>query len=183
MTNDPAPGLLSISPRLFHTLRRSLERNLGERAAQFLQEAGYASGSALYDSFGRWLKQKTSVLDPAELDQSFLSDMLSEFLADRGWGQVVFAQLGDATMAMSSNNWAESDPECGTKYPACHVTTGLLADFFTRLADNTVAVMEVECRSRGDSECRFLMGSPETLQVVYEFMTEGRDYTSALTAG
>jgi len=43
-----------------------------------------------------------------------------------------------------------------------------------------VAVMEVECRSRGDARCRFLAGSPETLSTLYDRMAQGTGYAEAL---
>jgi len=49
-----------------------------------------------------------------------------------------------------------------------------------RLAGEYVAVMEIECRSRGDERCRFLAGSAETLQAVYEGVSDGRDYRNVL---
>jgi hypothetical protein len=66
------------------------------------------------------------------------------------------------------------------EFPSCHLTCGLLADFFGRLSEGLVAVMEVECRSRGDARCRFLAGAPETLSTLYERMAQGASYTGAL---
>ena len=43
-----------------------------------------------------------------------------------------------------------------------------------------VAVMEVECRSRGESRCRFLAGAPETLSALYDRMAAGASYLEAL---
>ncbi len=42
--------------------------------------------------------------------------------------------------------------------------------------------MEVECRSRNDERCRFLSASPETLNTVFEQMTQGTGYEQALGA-
>ena len=42
--------------------------------------------------------------------------------------------------------------------------------------------MEVECSSRGESRCRFLVGSPDMLTYVYERMTTGMSYGEALAA-
>jgi hypothetical protein len=40
--------------------------------------------------------------------------------------------------------------------------------------------MEVECRSANDARCRFLAGSTDTLQAVYDAMANGKDYRQAL---
>jgi len=85
-----------------------------------------------------------------------------------------------AALAVDSEDWAESDPAATTPGPACHVTAGVLAGMLGRLAGEYVAVMEIECRSRGDERCRFLAGSAETLQAVYEGVSDGRDYRNVL---
>jgi hypothetical protein len=56
----------------------------------------------------------------------------------------------------------------------------MLADVFSRLGGGQFAAMEVECRSRGDGRCRFLLAAPETLTLVYERMTHGMGYAQAL---
>jgi hypothetical protein len=62
----------------------------------------------------------------------------------------------------------------------CFVSTGMLADFLGRLSTEPVAVMEVECRSKGDARCRFLSAAPETLTAVYEEMAQGKGYEEVL---
>ena len=56
----------------------------------------------------------------------------------------------------------------------------MLADFFGRLAGAQLVPMEVECRSMGHERCRFLLGSAETIQHVYDGMTQGVAYDDAL---
>jgi hypothetical protein len=65
-------------------------------------------------------------------------------------------------------------------YPSCHLSCGLLADFLGRLSQGAVAVMEVECRTRGDGRCRFLAGAPESLSIIYDRMAQGSGYLEAL---
>ena len=89
-------------------------------------------------------------------------------------------ELSPAVLALDSTAWAEATDEPGGEFPSCHLTCGLLADFFGRLSDGLVAVMEVECRSRGDARCRFLAGAPETLSALYDRMAQGTGYLEAL---
>jgi hypothetical protein len=42
--------------------------------------------------------------------------------------------------------------------------------------------MEVECRSMGNDRCRFLLGTAETLQRVYDEMGQGVGYEDAVKA-
>jgi hypothetical protein len=48
------------------------------------------------------------------------------------------------------------------------------------VAGAPLAVMEVECRSMGSDRCRFLLGSTETMQHVYNDMTQGKSYDASL---
>ena len=83
-------------------------------------------------------------------------------------------------LALDSAEWAEAVESRWDEFPSCHLTCGMLADFFGRLSDGLVAVMEVECRSRGDGRCRFLAGAPETLSTLYDRMAQGTGYAEAL---
>ena len=111
----------------------------------------------------------------------FLSEVLSEFFAEQGWGTLDAhaARGGGAGAGLGRmGRGAGSSPR--DEFPSCHLTCGLLADFFGRLSDGLVAVMEVECRSRGDEQCRFLAGAPETLSALYERMAQGAGYVEAI---
>jgi predicted hydrocarbon binding protein len=172
--------LIGLGAKALHQLRLSLENDLGDRAATFLQEAGYAAGDDIYDSFSNWLSEEAGLDDPSKLDTEFLSEMMSRFFDSTGWGTLDLEQVGEAAMIVYSDNWAEADPSAAVSFPSCHLSTGMLADFLTRMAGETVAVMEVECRSRRDARCAFLIGSPVTLQTAYELLRAGRDYKTAL---
>jgi predicted hydrocarbon binding protein len=171
---------LGLGRRALQQLRASLERDSGVQAAAYLQEAGFAGGEQLFGAYSAWLAETCGVATPADLDARHLSDMLARFFADYGWGAVTVRPLGDAVLALDSSEWAEASDEGGAEYPSCHLSCGLLADFLGRMSDGMVAVMEVECRSRGDGRCRFLAGAPETLGLVYERMAQGMGYGEAL---
>jgi hypothetical protein len=56
----------------------------------------------------------------------------------------------------------------------------MFADFFGRVADAPLAVMEVECRSAGGERCRFLLGSTDVMQTVYDGISQGYGYEDAV---
>jgi predicted hydrocarbon binding protein len=170
---------VGVGRRVFQQLRQSLERDAGLQAAGYLQEAGFAAGEEVYGAYTAWLAREYGVEQPHELDMQFLGDTLSRFFAEMGWGPLTTRALGPAVLALDSAEWAEAAEQSGD-YPSCHLSCGLLADFFGRLSDGLVAVMEVECRSRGDARCRFIAGAPETLAAVYERMAQGLAYGEAL---
>jgi predicted hydrocarbon binding protein len=178
----PTPGSTStglrLGRRVIHQLRASLERDTGLQAATYLQEAGFAGGEELYESFRAWLGHAHGI-EPAELDVEFFGDVLSEFLAEQGWGRLSAAVLGPV-LALDSSEWAEALDERRGEFPSCHLSCGLLADFLGRISQDVVAVMEVECRSRGEARCRFLAGAPDTLSILYDRMAQGSGYLEAL---
>lgn len=175
-------GLVSLGPASLRTLRAALERSLGEQAASVLQETGYASGPEVYQAFASWLQTRANVADPADLDATFLGQMLSEFFEATGWGNVVLEQIGDGAFALDTADWAEAKSDTAALVPSCHFTTGMLAAFMTELAGEIVAVMQVECLTCGGERCRFLIGSGATLQQVFEAINRGESYTDVLAA-
>ena len=174
MTDIPlTSSLVAMSPRALHALR--------DRAgAQALQEAGYAAGDATYAAFSKWLTGSASVDHPQDLAAPKTAEVLTRFFSSLGWGGVSVTPLADAAFAMDSADWAEAQADAQLQYPGCYFTSGLLADFMSRIADATLAVMEVECRSRGDAHCRWLVGSPDTLTALYQHMAQGADYQNVL---
>ncbi len=168
-----ASSLVAVSPRALFALRDRV-------GAPVLQEAGYAAGEGTYRAFVAWLPAVAGVDDPGELAAPRLAEVLSRFFSSLGWGAVEVTTIGDAAFAVDSPDWAEAQPEAQLPYPGCYLTAGMLADFMSRIADAALAVMEVECRSKGDGRCRWLVGAPETLTSLYQHMAQGADYRAIL---
>jgi predicted hydrocarbon binding protein len=180
MTAPGTPGTgLRLGRRVIHQLRASLERDTGLQAATYLQEAGFAGGEELYAAFTGWLSRSRGVEQPSELDVNHFGEVLADFFAEQGWGRLTAMPLGPV-LALDSSEWAEALDVQQGEFPSCHLSCGLLADFLGRISKDLVAVMEVECRSRGEPRCRFLAGSPETLSIVYDRVAQGTGYLEAL---
>jgi predicted hydrocarbon binding protein len=178
--STPHRPALRLGRSVIHQLRAALERDTGLQAAGYLQEAGFAGGEELFREFGDWLVGTIGVEHAGDLDVQFLSEVLAQFFSEQGWGALTATRLGPAVLALDSAEWAEASDESRGEFPSCHLTCGLLADFLGRMSDGQVAVMEVECRSRGDARCRFLAGAPETLSALYDRMAQGSGYADAL---
>jgi predicted hydrocarbon binding protein len=182
MTTSHAPTPrtgLRLGRRVIHQLRASLERDTGLQAATYLQEAGFAGGEELYALFTGWLSSTRGVAQPDDLDVRYFGEVLADFFAEQGWGRLTATPLGPV-LALDSIEWAEASDDRHGEYPSCHLSCGLLADFLGRISRDLVAVMEVECRSRGEPRCRFLAGAPETLSILYDRMAQGTGYLEAL---
>jgi len=176
-------GMLAITRDALAALHGALFRDLGgEAAAGYLQEAGYAGGAALFAAFNAWTAQHgygtADSIAAADFPQ-----LATQFFGDLGWGSISMTTLGEAVAALDCENWGEAEPDAAMEFPGCHLTTGMFADFFGRLAGTPMAVMEVECRSMGSPHCRFLLGNAESLHHVFEEMSRGVAYTDAATAG
>ena len=171
---------VTIGRGALRQLRDSLLRDAPDHAVTILQEAGFASGEGVYRAFAAWLGAHAGVADPQELDAVRLGEALSGFFEASGWGAVVVGALG-ASLVIDSADWVEAEPG-SAETPMCFFSSGMLADFLGRLSGEAVAVLEVECRSRADERCRFLSATPDTLNTVYEQLTQGRTYADALGA-
>src|ERR1700688_2337324 len=171
-TRSPNDGV-TIGRGALAQLRRSLLRDAADHAVAILQEAGFAAGEGIYQAFCGWVIAETGVSEPQELDAARLPMLLSAFFQAIGWGSLTVGPLGGAALAMDSADWVEAQPG-SAETPMCFFSAGMLADFLGRLSGEPVAVLEVECRSKGDARCRFLSASPETLNAVYEQMSQGK---------
>lgn len=171
--------MVALTRASLATLRTALLRDAGPAAAAYLQEAGYAGGEAVFASFTTWLRDR-GIDEPEALDVPTFEQRASEYFRDAGWGSLSIGTLHDAVATLDSDDWGEADPATALDHPGCHLTTGMFADFFGRIADHPVAVLEVECRSAGDPRCRFLVGSAEVMTHVYEAMGQGVGYEAAV---
>ena len=140
-----------------------------------LRAAGYAGGEAVYDAFEQWLAEEESPAANAvsrtapELTLQEFGERAARYFHAAGWGLVEFdseQEEGVATLAMG-HCW-EADSAAPETAPSCHMTTGMLAAFFGRLAGYPVSVMETECCSAGAERCRFLLGNTEVMAFKWE---------------
>ena len=173
--------MVGLTRDAFTALHAALFRETGGNAAAYLQEAGYAGGGALHQSFARWCAER-GVPMPEDLSAPEFQGRASKFFSELGWGVMTVDTLHDAVIALDSPDWAESNPAEGMQFPGCYLSAGMLADFFSRLAGAQLVAMEVECRSMGHERCRFLLGSAETMQHVYDAMTQSVAYDQALAS-
>lgn len=164
--NAGRPHELALPSAALGALRRALIAELGaERAAAVLRQAGHAAGDALFQSLkgGEQLTQLASDDFWRRFNQLF---------SGRGWGSISHVPLHPGVGVLESADWGEADA-ASARRPSCFFSTGVLANLLGQVAGGDVAVLEVECRSRGDEKCRFLFGSPDALQAVYDRMVAG----------
>ena len=176
-----ANSMVGVTRESLVGLCSSLLREVGPDAAAYLQNAGYAGGATLFDAFTKWLLAR-GYGTPDAVPALKFGERATEFFRELGWGSLDLGAVGEAVATIDSGDWAEADPAIALGFPGCHLTTGVFADFFGRIAGNPLAVMEVECRSMGAERCRFLLASAEVMQHVYDAMGGGMSYDAAVAA-
>jgi Predicted hydrocarbon binding protein (contains V4R domain) len=174
-------AMVAITRDALTALRAALLRDTGPAAAGYLQEAGYAGGGALFAAFAQWLARR-NLGTPESLSVDRFQREATEFFRQAGWGSLAVGALHDAVATLDSTDWSEATPESPLDTPGCHLSAGMFADFFGRVASAPLAVMEVECRSNGAARCRWLLGSADMMQHVYDGMARGESYESAAAA-
>ncbi len=174
-------GMIALTRDALAALRAALFRDLEGNAAGYLQEAGYAGGGALFAGFSAWAARR-GYTTPETIAAADFQRFATEFFRDLGWGSIALGTLHGVVATLDSEDWGEADPHAAMEFPGCHLTTGMFADFFGRLAGTPMAVMEVECRSMGAPRCRFLLGSAEALHRVYDAMSNGIPYDDAVAS-
>ena len=158
-------------------IRDSLVSSVGpEAAALALRQAGHAAGDALH----RILTGGRDTESVAALPADRFWEQLSRLFSSRGWGQLMYSQVHSGVGSLEAANWAEARADADTGQPSCHFTTGVLANLLGQIANAEVAVLETECRSRGDQRCRFLFGGADAVFAVYERIAAGDEPDAAL---
>lgn len=171
--------LVALSRQALAALRAALLRDAGSDGAAALRDAGFAGGESVYASFADWLRARAGA-EPDMLGVEDFQRRAAEYFRETGWGWLTLGSIDDVVATVDSQNWEEADPSAHLDHPGCHFTTGLFADFFGRVSDEPLAVLEVECRSAGAARCRFLLGSGEVMTYVFEALERGERYQEAV---
>jgi hypothetical protein len=139
-----------------------------------IRDAGYAAGQALFDHFATWLQEQGEA-SAADLADERFPWLLQAFFHAQGWGRAELVPVSEAVMALDVSDWSEAGELDG----GCLVTTGLFAGFFGRLAAAPISVLEVQAPDMAAGRSRFLLGSVDVLEYVWEAMERGIPYERA----
>lgn len=180
MTDSSTARLVGVAIPTLRELRSSvLASSSPDAAVDTLREAGFAGGDAVHAAFARWIAESSGGSaddeatrgDPGDLSLDEFGERATGFFRDAGWGDVTFSRDDAEGVAIVDivNCW-EGGAESGGAAGGCHVTTGMLASFFGRIAGYPVAVLETECCEGSESRCRFLMGNAEMMNYKWEEM-------------
>ena len=173
-----APREIAVPISIFASLRRELEAEAGTLpTVRALHSAGYHAGLAAAETV-----HGSAGGEAFETTQGDFFARLQDYFAKRGWGTLTHRDVHDAVGVLSSADWAEVvegeiDPDA-----SCCVSTGFLSGLFSQLAGDPVAVLEIECRTRGGATCEFAFGSEGAIHELYGQLLAGVDLDGALSA-
>jgi uncharacterized protein len=175
------PAMLRLPASALGTLHETLSaEHSPTETALLLRRLGYGSGKAFFDAFSAWLGESADAAPVDDMPTASFWERLGEFFEQLGWGRLEHERIHPGIASISAARWAEAEQNAPSEQPACHFTTGVLAELLCRIAGTDLAVMEVQCRSRGEERCRFLIGGEEALQRIYDGMREGSSFEEAL---
>ena len=176
------PAELALPVKSLAAMRVSLTKEVGpDVAARALRAAGYASGDAFFLALTQAFGEGGGSPQFGGLGLATFWRRISQLFSTRGWGTFAHESVHPGIGALDSVNWVEALPESALR-PSCFYTTGLLANLLGQTSGEEVAVLEVECRSRGDQRCRFLFGAPQTLKALYGRVRLGEPVDESITA-
>lgn len=173
MPRQGKPPELAIPVASLAALRNALSDEVGsDAAARALAAAGHAAGDALFSQLHGEAGET--------LSEAAFWRRLSNLFTARGWGTLSHHEAHEGVGALTAADWVEAVPEAQAARPSCFFTTGMLANLLGSAAGAPVSVLEVECRSKGDAQCRFLFGATETMQALYSRVGAGTPADNAL---
>ncbi|MEX0856249.1 MAG: V4R domain-containing protein [Gemmatimonadota bacterium] len=167
---------LTLPASALRHLGRMIRREAGSLGGTHaLQDAGFAAGEDFLQAFADEVGEPLGKLPAAR----FWTE-LDAFFEVRGWGRVEQVRLHPAFGVLHAHDWGESDPAGTEAQPGCAFSAGVLARMLGSIAGGPVAVLEVGCRSRGDGECSFLVGSELAIHEIYGHLLDGAPLDVAL---
>jgi predicted hydrocarbon binding protein len=159
-----------LTAALLDALRSTVAESASDPVHQ-LRQAGFLAGSSFHSLLEEWTtaSDRARAVDDLPVARFWLN--FADFWEAQGWGRLEHREIHPGISVLESRDWLEA--ELPGAVPGCHVTTGILAEMLRLIAGQEIAVLEVSCRGRGDESCRFLIGSPATLETLYEEIRDG----------
>ena len=93
--------MLTVTRASLLSLRAALLRSGDAHSAVTLQEAGYAGGTALFESFKVWLAERTHI-GVEDLDVDAFQHRASEYFSETGWGTLNVGTIDDLSSPRST---------------------------------------------------------------------------------
>lgn len=178
MSSTANPREVAVPVSVFEALRSEFAQDVGTlRTVRAMHHAGYGAGVAAAAHVNR-----EAGGDALALGTAAFWSQLSAYFEKRGWGSLAHRSPHQAVALLTSTNWAEDVADAPSRESSCSFSAGFLSGLLSQLAGGAIAVLEVECRSRGDDACAFAFGSEAAIHDLYGHMLDDEDLEQALQA-
>jgi len=107
VSTDRQREMLTVTRASLLSLRAALLRSGDAQAAVTLQEAGYAGGAALFESFRNWLAERTHI-GVEDLDVDAFQHRASEYFSETGWGTLNVGTIDEIVATLDSSDWVNA---------------------------------------------------------------------------
>ena len=179
-TKAEVPWEIAVPVSVFRVLMAELEKTAGTLpTVHALHQAGYQAGATAAPGLVIKDEKDETMM---EMEESAFWNKLTEFFQERGWGTLIHRSPSSAVGILCSSNWAEASIDSNDPTASCFFSTGFFSGLLTELAGSPIAVLEIECRTRGEDACEFAFGSEGAIHRLYRRLLEGVDLDGALTA-
>lgn len=177
-TKAEVPREMAVPVSVFGILLAELEKKAGTLpTVRALHQAGYQAGTVAATNLAVRDEENEKTME-----ESAFWNEITEFFQERGWGTLRHRSPSSAVGILSSSNWAEASADLNNPTASCFFSTGFFSGLLSELADGPIAVLEIECRTRGESICEFAFGSESAIHKLHSCLLEGVDLDGALRA-
>jgi hypothetical protein len=175
--------VITLPEELILGLHQSLEDEAGSAAPVILYEVGKWWGRQFARHYVTELRSFYDV-EPGDLPISFYLQVLRKVWAVHGWGQLQLSfDLRDRGFIEAQVDRAMySDVVGSLGRTSNHLTAGILASLVGDIAGRDLECVEIASTSRGDQECRFLVGIKARTEIVESWVKQGRSPDEIVTA-
>jgi predicted hydrocarbon binding protein len=181
LENRRGDRLIAIPETLIKALYEGLRKETGQAARLVLVNCGKWWGKSFYQRFHQSLQDYYGI-PLSEMDMLTFVQCLKEFWRTHGWGKLEFdPQYRDrGLIIIKTSNSAFSRSLPGEQRPSCFLETGILTSFFTMLVGRELVAVQTTCESLGADCNHFILGIPERLKPVDDWVLEGMSHEEVI---
>ncbi|MBW2063568.1 MAG: PAS domain S-box protein [Deltaproteobacteria bacterium] len=151
----------------FHILQKVIKKEVGENASYLISQAGIKGGLSFLEPMlqsGRIQPGPKGFVDGLSVftDGGFGYFKVEELDWEAGWAKIICES--------SVEGWISQRKRSRPRRPVCHYSRGIILGFMQvthRYAgtglENELDCVEVSCLAKGDGQCRFIIGTKDTL--------------------
>lgn len=182
LENRRGDRLLAIPDTLIQAIYSGLDKETGQATRLVLFNCGRWWGKNFYARFCEELSDYYGMAI-AEMSMADFIQSLQQCWLTHGWGQFEIDQTyqhrGFLRVKITDSPFAAQAPKMPR--PVCFLESGIFAAFFSQLAGRELNCVQILCQSLGASHSEFVVGIPERLEVVNEWVNQGMDSQTIMT--